>query len=98
MKSINNKIWDAAVLVLLTWRTSHVRHLDGLTWHDVHTKFHKDPLKHSNNVGIISTIESLQYYWWDGFVKYAGEVALDRIIYTPGFVKINSGIQVILRL
>jgi hypothetical protein len=34
-----------------------VSYWDGLKWHDIHTKFHKDWFKHSSNIKvIISTI------------------------------------------
>jgi hypothetical protein len=33
---------------------------------------------------------------WDGFMKYAAEMASSAIIYIPGFVKIASPIQMLI--
>jgi hypothetical protein len=49
MNSIKNTILEAAVLLLLTALIYEAHHSDGLTYHGVHTKFHKDSLGYSVN-------------------------------------------------
>jgi hypothetical protein len=40
-------------------------------------------------------LERLQcwYYWWEGSVKYAIEMALGGMIYMPSCINIGSGVQ-----
>jgi hypothetical protein len=42
----SSEIWEATLLVLLMGRIYVVHHWDGLSCLDVHTKFHKDWLRH----------------------------------------------------
>jgi hypothetical protein len=72
-------------------------------WHDIRTKFRYDRWSHSGNVKVIKIpqqFDRLQcwYYWWEGFMKYAVEMASDSMIYIVSFLTLDSGIQVILRL
>jgi hypothetical protein len=51
IRVIASAIIGATVLVLLMRGIYKVPRLHGLGWHDIHTKFHKDRLKHSKVVG-----------------------------------------------
>jgi hypothetical protein len=52
---VKNKIWEAAVLVLLMGGIYDVRQWDGLRCHDTHTKFNKDWVRHSSNIKLIAS-------------------------------------------
>jgi hypothetical protein len=52
----NNTILEAAVLLLLIGLIYEVHHWDGLTWHNIYTKFREDRLEHSGNIKVIISI------------------------------------------
>jgi hypothetical protein len=102
MKSRNNRVWEVAVLVLLTGVIYKVHRCDGLRWHGIRTKFLGDWFRHSGyNKLITSTM-------WDASMLV---LLMERIYdvcrwdnlrwhdtYIPSFMAIDSGIQEILRV
>jgi hypothetical protein len=87
------------VLVLLMGRICDVRRWDSLSGM-IYTK--QDYwYRRSSNIKVLSQkSERMQYwyYWHEGFIKYAAEMAPDDMICVPSSTRTGSGIQVILRL
>jgi hypothetical protein len=50
-----NKIWQAAVLVLLMGVIYEVHRWGGLSWHDICTRLHEDWFEHSGYIKVITS-------------------------------------------
>jgi hypothetical protein len=82
-------------------RIYEVCHLDGLRWHDIHTRIHDNWFRHSSNIKVVTLTISeaaLLVLLMGGIYEVAIEVASCGMIYIPSFMTIGSGIQVVLRL
>jgi hypothetical protein len=66
---------------------------NALSWHNTHTQFHINRLRHSSDTKVITSkiSEAIQcWYWcWEGFIKYAVEMTSDGMIYIPSFIMIG---------
>jgi uncharacterized membrane protein YqaE (UPF0057 family) len=66
----------------------------------MHTNFHGDRFSHSSNIKvIIATIfeAAVLVLLMRGFMEHIIEMGLGAMIYVPSFVKIGSGVQILLR-
>jgi hypothetical protein len=99
ISSITSTIWEDIVLVLLMRRIYDVRHWDGCRWHMYIPSFM------TIDTGIQAILRYLRserpqcwYYWWEGFMMYANEMAADGMICTCQVLwRLIQGIKAILR-
>jgi hypothetical protein len=99
--AITSTIWEAEVLVLLMGKINEIIRWDGIRWHDLQSNFHDDQFWHSRIIKVIgSTVSAIAvlvlYYWQEGFINYAVEMASDGMIYNESFIKVSSGVQKLL--
>jgi hypothetical protein len=66
--SLTSEIWEALRLVLLMAGTYEVRLSNGFRCHDIHTKFHKGWLRHSEVAGGAGTHTDLQIHRQQGYL------------------------------
>jgi hypothetical protein len=95
-KGITSISRETSVLVLMMEGIYEVFYCIGLKWHDIHTRFHDDQFSHSSNfTAFTSTFRkaAILVLWWEGFMKYAAEMASGSMIYVPSFMKLNRGVK-----